>query len=86
MENESINPELPALLADFRRFFVYPEVKEELWYCVLTALSKDGSLYDDAEQRTGLLFLYEKLEGLLDAIYRKSEEDNEDNKQIDNLN
>jgi hypothetical protein len=58
------------LLTEFCRYFSYPEIKDDLWYCVMTALSKEGSLYDEASERTNLLFLYEKLEELLRAIYQ----------------
>jgi hypothetical protein len=71
MENENISPEqFDELLTEFCRYFSYPEIKEDLWYCVMTALSKEGSLYDEASERTNLLFLYEKLQGLLEGIYR----------------
>ena len=71
MENENNSPEsLKSLLTEFCRYFSYPEIKDDLWYCVMTALSKEGSLYDEASERTNLLFLYEKLEELLRAIYQ----------------
>jgi hypothetical protein len=80
METENISPEeLKSLLTEFCRYFAYPEIKEDLWYCVITALSKEGSLYDEAAERTDLLFLYEKLEGLLRAIYQNEQ----GNKSID---
>jgi len=62
--------ELEAAVTDFCSFFGYPEIQDDLWYCVTTALSRDGTAYDEAEARGDLLFLYEKVEQLFEAIYR----------------
>ena len=59
-----------ALLAihDFFSFFPYEEAKAELWYCFTTAISSDGSNYDEGKERSRLLFLLEQLMALLAAI------------------
>jgi len=66
-KNESTK--LMAVIADFCTFFGHPEIKEDLWYCIVTALSKSGSLYDEADERSQILFIYGKLAHLLEAMY-----------------
>ncbi len=45
------------------------EAKQMLWDWLVTAISKNHSLYDEAKERSSLVFFFEQLNALLDATY-----------------
>ncbi len=49
--------------------FHLDEAREELWNWLVTALSKDEGLYDDAQNRIILISFYEHLSNLIEAAW-----------------
>ncbi|MFD2885976.1 hypothetical protein, partial [Chitinophaga cymbidii] len=46
-----------------------PELRANLWSWLSEMLSSNETSYDSPERRADLLLLYEKLQGLLDAVF-----------------
>ncbi len=51
------------------------EAREELWNWLVTALSHDGGLYDEAQNRILLISFYEHLASLIEAAWIIHERD-----------
>ena len=66
-ESDKQNPYL--VLEDFFTSFHLQDMREILWEWLSTALSTDSGHYSTGFQRSNLLFTYEKLELLLEAVY-----------------
>jgi len=48
-------------------------VKEQMWDWLMAAMGAKYAGYEEAGKRWELLFLYRRLEGLVDAVYRVGE-------------
>ncbi len=57
------------VLSDFCDTYRLHEANEIMWDWVATALSKSPSIYDTGRERSNLLFFYEKMKALLEAVY-----------------
>lgn len=66
-EQEKEDPML--VLRDFHSSYHLNEVRETLWDWFTIAITTDNSTFDDGQSRSNLLFFYEKLEKVLEALY-----------------
>lgn len=57
------------VLSDFCDTYRLHEANEIMWDWIATALSKSPSIYDTGRERSNLLFFYEKMKVLLEAVY-----------------
>jgi hypothetical protein len=57
------------VLSDFCDTYRLHEANEIMWDWIATALSKSPSIYDTGRERSNLLFFYEKMKALLEAVY-----------------
>jgi hypothetical protein len=64
-EEEKQNPYL--VLDDFYSFFHLQDIREILWEWLVAAMSTDCGKYSTGYDRSNLIFVYEKLELLLEA-------------------
>lgn len=64
----SASPHL--ILREFCKDYHLHEVKEMLWEWLTTALSKQHTIYDTGRERSNLIFFYEKIIALVEAVYR----------------
>lgn len=64
---EKANPLL--VVHDFCNGYHFHEVKQILWDWLVTAMSKNHSIYDVGKERSNLIFFYEKLSALVEAAY-----------------
>lgn len=62
-------PTPQQVLSDFCDTYKLHEANEILWDWVTTALSKSPSIYDTGRERSNLLFFYEKMKALIEAVY-----------------
>lgn len=71
--NDSATPEdtpaPQAVVSDFCDTYRLHEANEIMWEWVATALSKSPSIYDTGRERSNLLFFYERMKALLEAVY-----------------
>lgn len=58
-----------AVLTYFFECYHLKDLRELLWDWLLTALSSDNVTYAKGRERSNLIFLYEKLESLVEAAY-----------------
>ena len=58
-----------AVLTYFFECYHLKDLRELLWDWLLTALSSDNTTYAKGRERSNLIFLYEKLESLVEAAY-----------------
>ena len=68
-QEKNANPELTSAAMEFRRDFHQHELKEMMMDWLEAAISKNNTIYDEAKERGRLLFLYKRLDILIDAIY-----------------
>lgn len=57
------------IIRDFCRNYHYHEVQEMLWDWLVTAISRNNSIYDDGKERGSLFLLYENITLLVAAAY-----------------
>lgn len=60
---------LSLVLQDFCDSYHLEEVKKDLWEMVVAALGKSPSIYDDGKERSNLMFFYERLSTMIEAVY-----------------
>lgn len=58
------------ILREFCKDYHLHEVKEMLWEWLTTALSKQHTIYDVGKERSNLIFFYEKISVLVEAVYQ----------------
>ena len=58
-----------AVLHVFFDCYHVKDLHEVLWDWLLAALSTDSGIYDRGRERSNLIFLYQKLETLVEAAY-----------------
>lgn len=56
-------------IADFCRSYHHHEVQSMLWDWLVTAVSRNNSIYDDGKERSSLFLLYENITLLVAAAY-----------------
>ena len=61
--------DLYGVLDDFYSCFHLQDVREVLWDWLVAALSTDCGAYNTGYSRSNLVFVYEKLELLIEAAY-----------------
>jgi hypothetical protein len=64
---EKLHPQ--AVLSNFCDNYHLHEVKQILWDWLVTAMGKPHSTYDEGKERSNLLFFYENIETLVEAVY-----------------
>lgn len=64
-EEERQNPYL--LLEDFYSCFHVVDIREIMWDWLVAALSSESGAYTTGRARSNLIFVYEKLESLIEA-------------------
>lgn len=67
--NTDEKPSPQQVLSDFCDTYKLDEANEILWDWVTTALSKSPSIYDAGRERSNLLFFYERMKALIEAVY-----------------
>ena len=67
---------LPAILEDFFQNFRLQEVQEILWQWLVVALSSDKTNYSTGQERSNLIFFYEKLLELSEAAWLLAQKEN----------
>ena len=60
---------LYGVLDDFFSSFHLQDVRELLWDWLVAALSSESGAYESGYARSNLIFVYEKLETLIEAAY-----------------
>lgn len=66
-EEEKQNPYL--VLDDFYSFFHLQDIREILWEWLVAAMSTESGQYSTGYARSNLIFVYERVELLLEATY-----------------
>lgn len=61
--------DLYGVLDDFFRCFHVEDVREMLWEWLVAALSTDSGSYSTGYDRSNLIFVYERMEMLIEAAY-----------------
>lgn len=72
--NKDEAPTPLQVISDFCDTYHLPETKDILWEWVTNALSKSPSIYDTGKERSNLLFFYEKMKALVEAVYMIDEQ------------
>jgi hypothetical protein len=62
-----------AVIEEFCDWSDRETVKEQMWDWLMAAMGAKYAGYEEAGKRWELLFLYRRLEGLVDAVYRVGE-------------
>jgi len=62
-----------AVIEEFCDWSDKETVKEQMWDWLMAAMGAKYVGYEEAGKRWELLFLYRRLEGLVDAVYRVGE-------------
>jgi len=62
-----------AVIEEFCDWSDKETVKEQMWEWLMAAMGAKYAGYEEAGKRWELLFLYRRLEGLVDAAYRVGE-------------
>jgi hypothetical protein len=57
------------VLACFFDCYHLKDLRELLWDWLLAALGTDSGIYDKGRERSNLIFLYQKVEALVEAAY-----------------
>lgn len=79
--NEDQKQDLYSVVEDFCSFFHLQDMREILWDWLVAALSCDHSNYSTGLTRSNLIFVYENLELLMEAIYEINKRRNKKRKR-----
>lgn len=67
--NEEERQNLYGVLEHFFRDFDLQDIREILWDWLVAAMSTESGSYDSGYSRSNLIFVYERLESLIEAAH-----------------
>jgi hypothetical protein len=70
-KEEMANPDL--VIEAFRNAHHLHEIRQYLWDLLETAITTENTAFQDASSRNHILFFYQELESLIEAIYMKNQ-------------